>query len=314
MNPSIYVIQNNSLIDTSLEIRITNLPPCEVVTVKAEMCDNTGTNWESHAEFMSDNRGAINLSTAQPISGTYFSPDISGLFWSMVPISNDKPKRRTPLKPLKTKITLMGEQKVLAGTSVIRDVVSPEVDRFPIRERGLVGTFFCHSKGGPLPTIIVLGGSEGGLREGNAALLASYGFNTLALAYFGIEDLPKELVKIPLDYIENAIGWLGDNPNVDSTKIGIFGTSKGGELALLSSSMCPSIKAVAGYVPSGVVYPGLSQSAPGVSSWQFKGESLPFARGEVPKKVTTELNQAIHRGEPISWRKTYQYWSEGEKS
>lgn len=313
MKPSFQITQNSTLIDTSLEIRITNLPASELVTLKAEMCDNFGTKWESFVELMSDSKGEINLATAQPISGTYFTPDETGLFWSMIPISNDKPKRRTPLKPLETKLTLMREQEVLTVASVIRHVVSPELDRFPIRERGLVGTFFCHSKSERLPTIIILGGSEGGLQESNAALLASYGFNTLALAYFGIEDLPKELVNIPVDYIGNAIGWLSDNPNVDSTKLGIFGTSKGGELALLSASIYPSIKAVVGYVPSGVVYPGIGQSALGESSWQLKGESLPFAYGEVPKEVTREINQAMDRGEPISWRKTYQYWAEGEK-
>jgi dienelactone hydrolase len=277
------------------------------------MCDNLGTNWESFAEFISDSKGQINLATAQPKSGTYLTSDVTGLFWSMSPVLlNEKPKK-TPLKPLETKLILTREQKVLTVTSVIRDVLSPKVDRFPIREQGLVGTFFCHSNSEPLPTIIVLGGSEGGLRESNAALLASHGFNTLALAYFGMEDLPKELVNIHLDYIEKAIGWLNDNPNTDSSKLGIFGTSKGGELALLSASVFPIIKAVVGYVPSGVVYPGIGQAALGVSSWQFKGESLPFAYGDVPKEVTKELNQAIHAGEPISWRKTYQYWAKGEK-
>lgn len=311
MNPSIDVTQNSSLIDTSLEIRLTNLPSCGVVTVKAEMCDNTGTNWESYATFKSDNNGEVNLSTAEPISGTYFCPDVTGLFWSMIPVPNDKPGRRTPLQPLKTKLFLMKEQEVLAATSVIRHMVSPNVDRLPIREQGLVGTFYFHSKREPLPTIIVLGGSEGGLRESNAALLASYGFNTLTLAYFGMEDLPKELINIPLDYIEKAIGWLSDNPNVDASKIGIFGTSKGGELALLSASMFPSIKAVVGYAPSGVVYPGIGESALGVSSWKFKGESFPFAYGEVPKEVIREFKETIDKEEPISWRKTYQYWAEG---
>ncbi|MEK5068692.1 acyl-CoA thioesterase/bile acid-CoA:amino acid N-acyltransferase family protein [Sporosarcina sp. FSL K6-1508] len=313
MKPSFHVTQSSSLIDTSLELHVTNLLPCEVVTIKAEMCDNLGTNWESVAEFKSDSEGQINLATAQPESGTYFTPDVMGLFWSMSPVSNDKPKNRTPLKPLETKLILMREQEVLTVTSVIRDVVSPKVDRFPICEQGLVGTFFCHSNSGPLPTIIVLGGSEGGLRENNAALLASHGFNTLALAYFGIGDLPKELVNIPLDYIEKAIGWLNNNPNADITKLGVFGTSKGGELALLSASVFPIIKAVVGYVASGVVYPGIGQSALRVSSWQFKGESLPFACGDVPKGITRKFNQALHSGEPISWRETYQYWAEGEK-
>ncbi|HLR68836.1 MAG TPA: acyl-CoA thioesterase/bile acid-CoA:amino acid N-acyltransferase family protein [Virgibacillus sp.] len=313
MKPEFHVTQNSSLIDTTLEIRINNLPPSEVVTLKAEMCDNIGTKWESFAKFKSGSEGEINLATAQPITGTYLTPDVTGLFWSMSPITNDKPKRRTPLKPLETKLLLMRDQEILTSTSIIREVVSPDVDRFPVREQGLVGTFFYHPKSRPLPTVIVLGGSEGGLRESNAALLASYGFNSLALAYFGIEDLPKELVNIPLDYIEKAIGWLNDNPNVDSTKLGVFGTSKGGELALLSASMFPAIKAVVGYVPSGVVFPGIGHSTSGLSSWQYKGKSLPFAYGEVPKEVTMELKQAVHTGEPISWRKTYQYWAKGEK-
>lgn len=170
----------------------------------------------------------------------------------------------------------MREQEVLTVTSIIRNVVSPKVQRFPLRERGLIGTFFCYSESEPLPTVIVLGGSEGGLRESNAALLASYGFNTLALAYFRIKGLPNELVNIPLEYIENAIDWLKDNPKVDFTKLGIFGTSKGGELALLSASIFPSIKAVVGYVPSGVVYPGIGHSAIVASSWQYKGGSFGY--------------------------------------
>ncbi|HLR03544.1 MAG TPA: acyl-CoA thioester hydrolase/BAAT C-terminal domain-containing protein, partial [Virgibacillus sp.] len=112
---------------------------------------------------------------------------------------------------------------------------------------------------------------------------------------------------------EEAIEWLSDNSHVDTAKLGVFGTSKGGELALLSASMFPVIKAVVGYVPSGVVYPGLGKSASGASSWQYKGKSLPFAYGKVPQVVTEELKQAMHTGEPISYRKIYQYWAEGEK-
>lgn len=312
MKPKFHISQTSTLIDTKLEIRITNLLPDEVVMLKAEMRDNLGVDWVSFAKFTSDSEGKINLATAQPLLGTYDVPDITGLFWSMSPISNAQPEKRTPLKPLETKLLLMRGQEVVATTSFIREVISSEVHKLPIREQGLVGTFFFHPESGPLPTVIVLGGSEGGLRESNAALLASYGFNTLALAYFGTEHLPQKLMCIPLDYMEKAIDWLSAHPNVDSANLGAFGTSKGGELALLLASMFPTIKAVVGYVPSGVVYPGLGQS-PAASSWQYKGHSLPFAYGEVPQEVTTEVNQAIHTGVPISWRKTYLNWAEGEE-
>lgn len=313
MKPTFHITQNSPLIDTKLEIRITNLPPYETVTVKADMWDNNGMKWESFAELISDGEGHIDLATAKPQTGTYITPDDTGLFWSMRPNANVNRKKRTPLEPLETTMSLVKDHEVLASTRIIREVVSPKVKRMPVRERGLVGTFFFHPDGKPLPTVLVLGGSEGGLRESSAALLASHGFNTFALAYFGIEDLPKELVNIPLDYIEEAIEWLSNNSHVDTAKLGIFGTSKGGELALLGASMFPAIMAVVGYVPSGVVYPGLGQAASGGSSWQYKGKSLPFAYGDVPQVATDELKQAMQTGEPISYRKTYQYWAEGEK-
>ncbi|GAA0323867.1 hypothetical protein GCM10008931_14250 [Oceanobacillus oncorhynchi subsp. oncorhynchi] len=158
----------------------------------------------------------------------------------------------------------------------------------------------------------MLGGSEGGLHEENTALLASYGFNTLALAYFGMEDLPYELVNISADYIEKAINWLGNQPNVDTKKIGMVGTSKGRELALLSASMFPAIKAVAGYAPSSVVYPGISQNNSSSSSWKYKGEELPYAKGKAPEKVGASLGKSIQTGEPIIFRDWYFHLTEGQ--
>lgn len=303
--PKIHFSSSNILIDSRMEICITGLSPYDVVTLKAEMRDNFGTDWESHARFKADSEGEIDLRTAQPLSGTYSEPDETGLFWSMWPVSNVKSKKRTPLKPLESKLVLMREKELLDVFSLTRHLVSPDVKRFPVREQGLVGTLFYHPGEKSLPTIIVLGGSEGGLHEGNAALLASHGFNTLSLAYFGIEDLPEELVNIPVDYVEKAINWLCNHPNVDSGKLGMIGTSKGGELALLSASMFPAIKAVVGYVPSSVVYPGISQKYTGLSSWSYKGEELPYAKGKIPDKVGDSLGNCIQTGKPLIFRDWY---------
>lgn len=312
MKPTFNIVQSNDFIDAKLDIRVTNLLPNEIVTIKAEMLDNLGVAWKSFAKFKTDSEGEIDLANAKPLSGTYDMPDTHGLFWSMSPVVTTQTKKRTPLKPLEVKLFLTKTQEVVASASIIRKVVSSEVQKLSIREQGLVGTFFYHAERKPLPTVIVLGGSEGGLRENNAALLASYGFNTLALAYFGVEKLPENLMLIPLEYMEKAINWLRNHPSVDSTRMGVFGTSKGGELALLLASISPAIKAVVGYVPSGVIYPGLGQS-PVSSSWQYKGRPLPFAHGEVPHEVMKEPHESIQKREPISWRETYQYWAEDEK-
>ena len=77
-------------------------------------------------------------------------------------------------------------------------VLDSEVFQRPVEEENLVGTLFYPSRPGPHPMVIVLGGAAGGLREGGAEVLASEGCAALALAYFGVDPLPRELVEIPL--------------------------------------------------------------------------------------------------------------------
>ena len=55
---------------------------------------------------------------------------------------------------------------------------------------------------GPFPGVIEMFGSSGGLANYRSALLASRGFATLGLAYFGYDDLPKDMSDVDLDYFE----------------------------------------------------------------------------------------------------------------
>jgi dienelactone hydrolase len=153
-----------------------------------------------------------------------------------------------------------------------------------VEVEGLVGTLFCPYTSGPHPAVITLGGVGGGLREGGAEALASEGFAALALAYFGLEGLPRELVEIPLEYFERAIAWLKFQPEVDAKRIAVVGNSKGGELALLLGATYPEdVRVIVGYAPSGVVWQGVTFDREfyhrGPSSpWALRGEPVPFAR------------------------------------
>ena len=156
-----------------------------------------------------------------------------------------------------------------------------ETTRQPIEEEGLVGTLFSPSESGPHPAVILLGGSEGGLMEGSAAVLASQGYAALALAYFGAPPLPSELIEVPLEYFAEAIAWLKVQSAVDPDRIAVMGVSKGGELALLLGATYPEdIKAVVGYAASGIVWQGVSfdrgNRRRSRSSWILGGEPVPF--------------------------------------
>jgi dienelactone hydrolase len=156
-----------------------------------------------------------------------------------------------------------------------------------VRSHGLVGRLFS-ADGTPRPGVLALGGSEGGHPVYMAGLLADAGFTSLALQYFGGTGLPRHLVEVPLDYVGAAIAWLRDQPEVSDAGIGVIGSSKGAELALLAAALLPEpITAVVAYAPSAVAFAGIAIAGAGRrrSSWSFRGAPVPFvpyARGVRP--------------------------------
>lgn len=148
-----------------------------------------------------------------------------------------------------------------------------------VRERGLVGTLFAADDESPRPAVLVLGGSEGGLPNDMAEVLAPEGFTCLSLAYFGVRRVPRQLVEIPLEYIETALAWLREHRLVVGSSVGVLGASKGAELALLAAATFPGlIGAVVAYSPSAVVFEGIDRSRDAAcrSSWTQRGEPLAF--------------------------------------
>ena len=151
-------------------------------------------------------------------------------------------------------ITAESEGEQIAATFIKRILVTGRHTKEPnLSEQGLVGVYFAPTDSeAPRPALIILGGSGGDVDEAKAALLASRGYATLALDYFGNAPLPIGLSEIPLEYFETAIEWLKVQEGVDADKIGVIGTSRGGELALLLGATFPEIKSVVSYVGSGV--------------------------------------------------------------
>jgi dienelactone hydrolase len=191
------------------------------------------------------------------------------------------------------KLTAEGDGAVIASTLIQRTIVDPSIERIPVRERGLVGTFFRPRTRSARPALVVFGGAEGGLHEGRAALLASWGYPALALAYFGMEHLPPELAAIPLEYFEAALSWLGEQEGVNRECLALMGTSRGGEAALLIGATLSHVRAVIAVVPSGLVWE--SESEAGYQpAWMDDGKGVPCLRWP-SGSPTAEVDEAEMR-------------------
>jgi dienelactone hydrolase len=89
--------------------------------------------------------------------------------------------------------------------------------------------------------VLQFGGSGSGDADLGGPLLASHGYPTLSLAYYGAPGLPTYLQNVPLEYFEKALQWLASQPSVDPNRITVIGVSRGGEAALLTAANYPDL-------------------------------------------------------------------------
>jgi len=302
--PVLSVTPKTALMGDPLKVKVSGLVPWTPVFLVAEQLDNQGVKWESRALFLADQEGVVDPSLQAPVSGTYKGVDPAGLFWSLAPLPGGKPGGMflKNLEPQKITVSVEVAGDRIISQEIERVHLLPGVQRLEVREPGIVGTLFLPPGEGKKPAIIVLGGSEGGAYEPAAAIYASHGYVTLALAYFGMEGLPDSLINIPVETIDRAVDWLEKHPRVDKNAIGIWGASKGAEFALLASSHNPRIKAVVAKSPSAVVFEGISWDYESEyipqSSWSLKGEPLPFVPIPSTPELDESFNAALAKGEP----------------
>ena len=91
--------------------------------------------------------------------------------------------------------------------------------------------------------MIVMSGSNGGMKltKQEAEFYHRNGIPSLALALFKTKQTPKELSRVPVEFVEKAIAWLIKQ---GYKQIGIDGTSKGSEMALIAASLFPELSCV----------------------------------------------------------------------
>ncbi len=151
-----------------------------------------------------------------------------------------------------------------------------------VRTPDIVADFYRPAQPGRAPAILLLGGSEGGLGAGvakEAAVLAAHGYAVLQVCYFGCpgQAEPQQLKLVSLETFSRALDWLLARPDVDPAHVGVVGTSKGAEAALLIAARRRELKIAVVGVPSSVAWAGIDGANMVVeSSWSEHGKPVPF--------------------------------------
>ena len=266
--------------------------------------------FQAEARFRADERGRIDLAQQAPVSGSYVGADARGLFWSM----SGTPLPADGLAPGQVRFELrQGERTLDQQTLQIRphraDVQQRPAGEFP-------GAQFATLPGSAKrPALILLGGSEGGSAiTRDAPVWASRGYAVLALPYYSpggwspsgptppeLPGLPATFTDIPVERLAQAQAWLAAQPEVDASRIGVIGTSKGAEFALLAAVQMPWIRSVVAIVPSDVVWEGWGDGiAPGSrASFAWKGQPYAF----VPYEGFAKEFEGFATGQPVLIRR-----------
>ncbi|PFX24429.1 bile acid-CoA:amino acid N-acyltransferase-like [Stylophora pistillata] len=257
-----------SLIDQITKVKVFRLKSLQKITLGARVVGDRGQVFQSHAHFIADKHGQVDVCRDPSVGGSYRGVSAMGLLWSMIPA----PGQRKGIRLIKSDVTKpynfalncfdghispqeSSSSKPLSSKTFEKGYMVNGVKRIPVKEGRIRGTLFLPPGDGPFPGVIDLFGGERGLVEYKASLLASHGFATLALAYIGYEDQPLSPSSINLDYFEDAANWLVSHPEVLSHGIGMHSICYGSWIALLMASyQIAAIKAIVAISPLVIAY------------------------------------------------------------
>lgn len=285
--PAIIIHKLHTYIDEEIDIKVINCNQNEMITLKAKMRDDSGKIFESRATFKANKDGIVSLSHVKPVEGSYNEIDSSGLFWSMEDSQSRHGdffvKRNSNSITVDLSLEISGE--TLDTVKITRQFYKEDIKKEVMKSNEFTGVLYHPVKEVSYPGVLLLGGSDGGYLDPAAALLASYGYTVLALAYFGVENVPNNLESIPLEYFERATHWLKKHPAVNK-QVSLIGFSRGGELALLLGATYDEYKSVIAVSPSSYVTSGMKNNtfAP-IPSWTFNGQALAYMKFSYPPSM-----------------------------
>ncbi|XP_076041643.1 acyl-coenzyme A thioesterase 3-like [Oratosquilla oratoria] len=252
------------LYDVPPRITVKGLEPRTPVTLKSSLVmGKEPAEFVSHAHYVADDKGEVNVSRDFSVGGSYEGVFPMGLLTTLSPAPGVRKYTRAikadAVTPETVHVSLYEDHlpieahfaeserarpEAVASCELERHVMAPGVLRIPVRQGRIRGTLFLPPGPGPFPGVLDTFGGGGGLNEIRSALLASRGIASLVLALFDFEDLPKDLERIELEYFEEAVDFILDQPGVIPDRCGFVSICQSSFLALACGAWMDKVKAV----------------------------------------------------------------------
>jgi len=232
--------------------------------------------YEAWGRFKVAEDGMIDPKRDEPIQGTWTGVDSEALIWSATKAPDGLDQ--LPFNVLEVQLS-SPTAPALPSARLDRYYLDPKVVMTAVpSEARIVAEFYSLPDAVRRPAVITFGGSEGGITSAryDAMYLASKGYPSLALAYFGASGLPLSLGNIQLETWDRAYQWLSARPEVDPEKGGVMGGSRGGEAALAVGASFAWVRGVVAQVPSGVSWAGPQLGWEDSPTWSLAGVGRPF--------------------------------------
>ena len=286
-NVKVTVTPASATLDVPMTIRVTGLKPGKAVTLSYRGRSQSGVLWQGSRSVRADAKGVVSLPNKYLL--VQMHPP------GPAPVYRPGSYRATQAAfPRTLRVSVGGATAV-----VHRRPVSYSFLTTPERPAkvGFYGNWDRPAGARHHTAVLLFGGSEGGLYgTDQAAALVAHGYPVLDIAYFREPGLPRQLVRIRLEYFEHALRWLAAQPEVDPKRIVTMGVSRGGELSLILGSTFPAlVHGTVGYVPSSTVVAGLPTDPATMSrilegkavrppAWTYRGKPVV---GTIPVQKTS---------------------------
>ena len=153
----------SSLVDKITKINVSRLKPLQNITLGAEIVGDKGIVFESHAHFIADKDGEVDVCRDSSLGGSYSGVSPMGLLWSMKPA----PGQRKGIRLMKSDVTKpynivlncfddhvtpsKPSLKPLSSLTFQKWYMAEGVKRIPVREGRIRGTLFLPPGDGPFP-------------------------------------------------------------------------------------------------------------------------------------------------------------------